>query len=66
MLAMGGFKVQARSSEAALALVGDAKALAHAGCFAIVLEGVPEAVAARLVTDAVDVPTIGTRCRPAL
>jgi 3-methyl-2-oxobutanoate hydroxymethyltransferase len=39
-------------------LVADAKALAAAGCFAIVLEGVPDAVA-RLVTDAVDVPTIG-------
>ena len=41
-----------------LALVDDAKALADAGCFAIVLEGVPDEVA-RMVTDAVDVPTIG-------
>ncbi|MEJ7584933.1 MAG: 3-methyl-2-oxobutanoate hydroxymethyltransferase [Acidimicrobiales bacterium] len=56
--AMGGFKVQGRTSEAAFALVADAKALAHAGCFAIVLEGVPDAVA-RMVTDAVEVPTIG-------
>ena len=56
--AMGGFKVQARSSEAALELVAEAKALAHAGCFAIVLEGVPDEVA-RMVTEAVDVPTIG-------
>ena len=56
--AMGGFKVQGRSSEAALALVADAKALVHAGCFAIVLEGVPDRVA-RMVTDSVDVPTIG-------
>jgi 3-methyl-2-oxobutanoate hydroxymethyltransferase len=55
---MGGFKVQGRSAEAARALVDDAKALAAAGCFAIVLEGVPDAVA-RLVTDAVAVPTIG-------
>ena len=46
------------SAEAARALVDDAKALADAGCFAIVLEGVPDAVA-RMVTDAVDVPTIG-------
>ena len=53
--AMGGFKVQGRSTEAALALVDDAKALAHAGCFAIVLEGVPDEVA-RMVTAAVDVP----------
>ncbi len=58
MLAMGGFKVQGRSIEAAMELVNDAKALAHAGCFAIVLEGVPDEVA-HLVTEAVDVPTIG-------
>ncbi len=58
MHAMGGFKVQARESEAALALVADAKALQHAGCFAIVLEGVPDEVAG-MVTEAVDVPTIG-------
>ena len=56
--AMGGFKVQGRTSEAAVALVSAAKALAHAGAFAIVLEAVPDEVA-RMVTDAVDVATIG-------
>ena len=56
--AMGGFKVQGREHGAALELVADAKSLAAAGCFAIVLEGVPDEVA-RMVTDAVDVPTIG-------
>lgn len=56
--AMGGFKVQARESEAALALVADAKALQHAGCFAVVLEGVPDSVA-KMVTDSLDIPTIG-------
>jgi 3-methyl-2-oxobutanoate hydroxymethyltransferase len=56
--AMGGFKVQGRQHDAALALRDDAKALAAAGCFAIVLEGVPNEVA-RMVTAAVDVPTIG-------
>ena len=56
--AMGGFKVQGRKHEAALALVDDAQALAAAGCFAIVVEGVPDEVA-RIVTDAVEVPTIG-------
>jgi 3-methyl-2-oxobutanoate hydroxymethyltransferase len=61
--AMGGFRVQAKEHEAALALVADAKALAHAGCFALVLEGVPTEVA-RLVTDAVDVPTIGIGAGP--
>ena len=56
--AMGGFKVQGRQHDAALALRDDAKALVAAGCFALVLEGVPDEVA-RLVTEAVDVPTIG-------
>jgi 3-methyl-2-oxobutanoate hydroxymethyltransferase len=56
--AVGGFKVQARQHDAALELVRDAKALAAAGCFAVVLEAVPDEVA-RMVTDAVDVPTIG-------
>ena len=58
MLAQGGYRVQGRTSEAALGLVADAKALAHAGCFAIVLEGMPAAVG-QMITDAVDVPTIG-------
>src|SRR3954463_5165340 len=61
--AMGGFKVQGRQSEAALQLVADAKALQHAGCFALVIEGVPDEVAS-LVTDAVDIPTIGIGAGP--
>jgi 3-methyl-2-oxobutanoate hydroxymethyltransferase len=61
--AMGGFRVQGRQSEAALALVADAKALEHAGCFALVIEGVPDEVAS-LVTDAVDIPTIGIGAGP--
>ncbi|MGH9291120.1 MAG: 3-methyl-2-oxobutanoate hydroxymethyltransferase [Acidimicrobiales bacterium] len=56
--AVGGFKVQARQHDAALELVRDAKALAAAGCFAIVLEAVPDEVA-RMVTESVDAPTIG-------
>ncbi|HSL56801.1 MAG TPA: 3-methyl-2-oxobutanoate hydroxymethyltransferase [Acidimicrobiales bacterium] len=63
MHAMGGFKVQGRSSRAALEIVDAAKALAAAGCFSIVLEGVPDQVAA-MVTDAVDVPTIGIGAGP--
>ncbi len=61
--ATGGFKVQARAHEAVQELVSDAKALAHAGCFALVLEAVPTEVA-RMVTDAVDVPTIGIGAGP--
>ncbi|MGI8493280.1 MAG: 3-methyl-2-oxobutanoate hydroxymethyltransferase, partial [Acidimicrobiales bacterium] len=61
--AMGGFKVQARGLDAARRLIDDARALAEAGCFAIVLEGVPDQVAA-MVTGAVDVPTIGIGAGP--
>ena len=40
--AMGGFKVQGRSPAEAKVLLEDAIALAEAGCFALVLEGLPE------------------------
>jgi 3-methyl-2-oxobutanoate hydroxymethyltransferase len=56
--ALGGFKVQGKQLDAAQTIVDDAVALADAGCFAIVLECVPDGVA-RMVTDSVDVPTIG-------
>ncbi len=56
--AMGGFKVQGKKPDAARALLDDALALVDAGCFSIVLEGVPDDVA-RMVTDEVPVPTIG-------
>jgi 3-methyl-2-oxobutanoate hydroxymethyltransferase len=56
--ALGGFKVQGKQMDAAQTIVDDAIALAEAGCFAIVLECVPDGVA-RMVTDSVDVPTIG-------
>ncbi|MFY9944353.1 MAG: 3-methyl-2-oxobutanoate hydroxymethyltransferase [Desulfobacterales bacterium] len=56
--ALGGFKVQGQSAEAARSLIADARALADAGCFCIVLEAIPAPIA-RLVTEAVAVPTIG-------
>jgi len=56
--ALGGFKVQGKELDAAHAIVDDATALAEAGCFAIVLECVPDAVA-RMITDTIAVPTIG-------
>ena len=55
---LGGFKAQGRSAAAAQKLYEEALALEAAGCFAIVLEAVPEPVAAR-VTEALSVPTIG-------
>jgi len=56
--AMGGYKVQGRDLEAAYGLIDDAVALADAGVFSIVLEGVPDLVA-ELITAEVPVPTIG-------
>ncbi len=61
--AMGGFKVQGKDASAARTLVEDARLLAEAGCFSLVLEGVPDRVA-RLVTEAVDIPTIGIGAGP--
>lgn len=56
--ALGGFKVQGKSEEAARKLIEDALALEEAGVFSIVLECVPEALA-KLITDKVSIPTIG-------
>lgn len=56
--AMGGYRVQGREPEAAKTLLNDAELLAAAGCLAIVLEGVPDLLAAR-ITETVGVPTIG-------
>jgi len=61
--AMGGYRVQGRGVEAARELVEDARALAAAGVFAIVLEGVPDIVA-QIVTHEVPVPTIGIGAGP--
>jgi 3-methyl-2-oxobutanoate hydroxymethyltransferase len=63
VLRMGGYRVQARSAEAAAELVDDALAIADAGVFSIVLEGIPSDLAAR-VTSAVAVPTIGIGAGP--
>ncbi len=60
---MGGFRVQARQAEAAEALIEDARLLAQAGVFSIVLEGIPAEVA-QLVTEAVPAPTIGIGAGP--
>jgi 3-methyl-2-oxobutanoate hydroxymethyltransferase len=56
--AMGGFRVQGKSVEAAERVLEDARALEQAGAYAIVLEGIPSDLAAR-ITDSINVPTIG-------
>jgi 3-methyl-2-oxobutanoate hydroxymethyltransferase len=58
VLGMGGYRVQGRDDETAEALVRDARALAEAGVFGMVLEGIPGELAARISAE-VDVPTIG-------
>ena len=55
---MGGNRVQGKSLEAAETLIEDAKALAAAGVFAIVLEGIPDTLA-RIITKEIPIPTIG-------
>lgn len=60
---LGGYRVQGRTREAANRVLDDAAALAEAGCFAIVLEGVP-APLAEFVTASLDVPTIGIGAGP--
>ena len=61
---MGGYRVQGRDQAAAHALSLDAKAIVAAGCFAVVVEGVPESVGSA-ITDSLDVPTIGIGAGPA-
>ena len=55
---LGGYRVQATSRSDVARLIGDAKAVEAAGAFAVVLEAVT-ADAARDVTAAVSIPTIG-------
>lgn len=61
--AMGGYKVQGRGLDEARKLVEDAKALEAAGCFSLVLEGVPVTVA-EVITQAINIPTIGIGAGP--
>jgi 3-methyl-2-oxobutanoate hydroxymethyltransferase len=60
---MGGYKVQGKTMQAMDELRADALALEEAGCFAIVLEGVPRELA-RVVTEALRIPTIGIGAGP--
>ena len=55
---LGGFKAQGRTAAKGARLVQDALALEAAGCFSLVLEAVPEPVAAR-ITEELTIPTIG-------
>jgi len=61
--ALGGFKVQGRSAQAAEQLLRDAHAIEAAGAFAVVLECVPRELAAR-ITEKLRIPTIGIGAGP--
>ena len=61
--AMGGFKVQGRGAHDAIRILEDAHQLQEAGCFALVLEGIPAELAAR-ITASLDIPTIGIGAGP--
>ena len=56
--ALGGFRVQGKSTLGALKVMEDAMAVQEAGAFAVVLEAVPAEVA-KLVTKQLKIPTIG-------
>jgi len=62
--ALGGFKTQGKTAEAAARLAEEALALQSVGCFAIVFEAVPAAVTEEIV-ERLDVPTIGIGAGPA-
>lgn len=61
--AMGGYRVQGRTDEAAQRLLADAQGLQKTGIFSLVLEGIP-AHLAKALTDSVDTPTIGIGAGP--
>ncbi|MEO0071893.1 MAG: 3-methyl-2-oxobutanoate hydroxymethyltransferase [candidate division WOR-3 bacterium] len=60
---LGGYRLQARTQEAQEKLLEDARALENAGCFAIVLEKIPQGLAKR-VTETIKIPTIGIGAGP--
>lgn len=61
--AFGGYRVQGREPEKAQEILEGALALQEAGVFAVVLEGIPGSLAAR-ITEALEVPTIGIGAGP--
>ena len=60
---LGGYGARGKSADEATKIVGDAKAVADAGAFCVVVEGVMESIADEL-TRAISVPTIGIGASP--
>jgi 3-methyl-2-oxobutanoate hydroxymethyltransferase len=61
--AMGGYTVQGKAGQEAIRVVEDALRLQDAGCFIVLLEGIPADLGAR-VTEELEVPTIGIGAGP--
>ncbi len=61
--ALGGYKVQGKTDDAAQRVIEDAKALEAAGAVMIVIEAVPTALGTA-ITEAVSIPTIGIGAGP--
>ena len=61
--ALGGYRAQGRTAQRALTVARDALALQEAGCFSIVFEAIPAAVAA-VVTEMLEIPVIGIGAGP--
>ena len=61
--AMGGFRVQGKTEEAAARVLDDAVSVANAGAYCLVLEGIPTDLAQQ-ITAVVDIPTIGIGAGP--
>ncbi|MCK4236979.1 MAG: 3-methyl-2-oxobutanoate hydroxymethyltransferase [Candidatus Krumholzibacteria bacterium] len=59
----GGYRIQGKDKESAERLFRDAQSLEKAGCFGIVLEGIPWKLAKR-ITEAISIPTIGIGAGP--
>jgi 3-methyl-2-oxobutanoate hydroxymethyltransferase len=62
--ALGGYRAQGRTSDRAVAVASDALALQDAGCFSIVFEAIPAAVA-EVLMEQMEVPVIGIGAGPA-
>jgi 3-methyl-2-oxobutanoate hydroxymethyltransferase len=62
--ALGGYRAQGRTANRALQVARDAVALQEAGCFAIVFEAIPAAVAEALM-ERMEIPVIGIGAGPA-
>jgi 3-methyl-2-oxobutanoate hydroxymethyltransferase len=60
---MGGYKIQGRGKDAAKKVMKDAKAIAAAGAYALVLEGIPLELAEK-ITQSISIPTIGIGSGP--